>query len=44
MDIKTTFLNGDLDYEIYIEQPEGCVVGGKLNNMNKLKRSLYDLI
>ena len=23
MDVKTTFLNGELDGEIYIEQPEG---------------------
>ncbi|KAM2835850.1 hypothetical protein PS2_032724 [Malus domestica] len=26
MDVKTAFLNGDLDKEIYIEQPEGFVV------------------
>ena len=26
MDVKTTFLNGDLDEEIYIEQPEGFVL------------------
>ena len=29
MDVKTTFLNGDLEKEIYMEQPEGCVVPGK---------------
>ena len=23
MDVKTSFLNGDLDEEIYMEQPEG---------------------
>ena len=23
MDVKTTFLNGDLDEEIYMEQPKG---------------------
>ena len=23
MDVKTTFLNGDLDEEIYMEQPDG---------------------
>ena len=29
MDVKTTFLNGDLEEEIYMEQPEGFVVPGK---------------
>ncbi|GJU82987.1 retrovirus-related pol polyprotein from transposon TNT 1-94 [Tanacetum coccineum] len=29
MDLKTTFLHGDLDKEIYIEQPEGFQVKGK---------------
>ena len=31
MDVKTTFLTGDLDKEIYIEQPEGffCSKAGK---------------
>ena len=24
MDVKITFLNGELDEEIYIEQPKGC--------------------
>ena len=29
MDVKTTFLNGDLDEEIYMNQPEGFVVQGQ---------------
>jgi hypothetical protein len=28
MDVKTTFLNGELDEEIYMEQPDGFVVKG----------------
>ena len=28
MDVKTTFLNGDLDEEIYMEQPEGFIIPG----------------
>lgn len=26
MDIKTVFLNGDLDEEIYMSHPKGCVI------------------
>ena len=29
MDVKTVFLNGDLDGEIYIDQPEGFVEPGQ---------------
>jgi hypothetical protein len=29
MDVKTTFLNGELDEEIYIDQPDGFVVKGE---------------
>lgn len=28
MDVKTTFMIGDLDEEIYMEQPPGCLVLG----------------
>ena len=43
MDVKTTFLNGELEEEIYIEQPEGFVVPGKEKKMCKLIKSLYGL-
>jgi transposase InsO family protein len=43
MDVKTAFLNGDLDEEIYMEQPEGFVVTGKETKVCKLVKSLYGL-
>ena len=43
MNIKTAFLHGDLDKEIYMEQPEGFIVKGKENYVCKLKKSLYGL-
>jgi hypothetical protein len=32
MDVKTTFLNGDLEENIYIAQPKGFVVEEKRND------------
>ena len=43
LDVKTTFLHGDLDEEIFIEQPKGFKVKGKVNMVCKLKKSLYGL-
>ena len=43
MDVKTAFLNGDLDEEIYMEQPEGFVVPGQEKKVCKLVKSLYGL-
>ncbi|GJV43043.1 retrovirus-related pol polyprotein from transposon TNT 1-94 [Tanacetum coccineum] len=43
MDVKTTFLHGDLDKEIYMEQPEGFQVKGKEDYMCRLQKSLYGL-
>ena len=43
MDVKTTFLNGDLEEEIYMTQPKGCVVDGQENKVCKLLKFLYDL-
>ena len=43
MDVKTAFLNGDLDEEIYMEQPEGFVLPGNEKKVCKLVKSLYDL-
>jgi hypothetical protein len=43
MDVKTMFLHGDLEEEIYMKQPEGFAVKGKKELVCKLKRSLYGL-
>ena len=41
MDVKTTFLHGDLDEEIFMKQPEGYAVKGNKELVCKLKKSLY---
>ena len=43
MDVKTVFLNGDLNEEIYMEQPEGFVLQGNEKKVCKLVKSLYGL-
>jgi hypothetical protein len=43
MDVKTTFLYGDLEEEIYMKQPEGYVVKGNKELVCRLKKSLYGL-
>ena len=43
MDVKTTFLNGDLKEEIYMEKPEGFIVPGQEKKICKLVKSLYGL-
>ena len=43
MDVKTTFLNGDLDEEVYMEQPIGFTEVGKEHLVCKLNKSIYGL-
>nr|GEV10167.1 hypothetical protein [Tanacetum cinerariifolium] len=43
MDVKTAFLNGYLNEEVYMEQPEGFVNPKYPNRVCKMKRSIYGL-
>lgn len=43
LDVKTAFLNGTLDEEIYMEHPEGYEVKGKEEMVCLLRKSLYGL-
>ncbi|KAA0046026.1 putative Polyprotein [Cucumis melo var. makuwa] len=43
MDVKTAFLNCDLEEEIYMEQFEGFIVHGQESKVCKLDKSLYGL-
>ena len=43
MDVKTTFLNEDLEEEIYMLQPERCIIPNQENKVCKLSNSLYGL-
>ncbi|KAK4389561.1 Retrovirus-related Pol polyprotein from transposon TNT 1-94 [Sesamum angolense] len=43
MDVKTAFLYGELEEEIYMDQPEGFVAHGNERKVCKLVKSLYGL-
>jgi hypothetical protein len=43
MDIKTSFLNGVIEEEVYIEQPQGFEVEDRKTHVCKLKKALYGL-
>jgi hypothetical protein len=43
MDIKSTFLNGELEEEVYIEQLEGFQLSENRDYVCKLKKALYGL-
>ncbi|KAK8656121.1 hypothetical protein V6N13_108680 [Hibiscus sabdariffa] len=43
MDVKTAFLNGKLEEDVYITQPEGFVTLENAGKVCKLQRSIYGL-
>ncbi|GJR43033.1 retrovirus-related pol polyprotein from transposon TNT 1-94 [Tanacetum coccineum] len=43
MDVKTTFLNGELKEEVYVSQPEGFVDPDHPTHVYRLKKALYGL-
>lgn len=42
-DVKTAFLNGEIQEEVYVSQPEGFVVNGEESKVCRLKKALYGL-
>jgi hypothetical protein len=43
MDVKTTFLNRELEEDIYMDQTDGFIAKGQEGMMCRLVKSLYDL-
>jgi hypothetical protein len=43
MDVKSTFLNGNLEEEFYLEKPKGFQLTDKGDYVHKLKEELYGL-
>nr|GFC71091.1 retrovirus-related Pol polyprotein from transposon TNT 1-94 [Tanacetum cinerariifolium] len=43
MDVKTVFLNSNLQEEVYVSQPDGFVVPDNLKYVYKLNKALYGL-
>jgi hypothetical protein len=43
MDVKTTFINGEIEEEVYIKQPNGFVIHENEFHVCRLKKALYGL-
>ena len=43
LDVKTAFLHGELEEDIYMDQPEGFVISEKENLVCRLKKYIYGL-
>ena len=43
MDVKSTFLNGNLKEKVYVHQPPGFAIPGKEGKVLRLRKALYGL-
>ena len=43
MDVKSSFLNGVIEEEVYVDQPLGYTVKGHEHNVFKMKNALYGI-
>ena len=43
LDVKSAFLNENIEEEIYVDQPKGFIKEGKEDYVLKLKKALYKL-
>jgi hypothetical protein len=43
MDVKTTFLNGNLEEDVYMIKPKGFVDPNNARKICKIKKSIYGL-
>jgi hypothetical protein len=43
LDVKSSFLNGELKEEVYVEQPQGFIIQGEEEKVYKLRKALYVL-
>jgi hypothetical protein len=43
MDVTPSFLNGEIEEEVYIKQPEGFVIHEHKSHLCRLKKALYGL-
>jgi hypothetical protein len=43
MDVKSAFLNGDLQEDVYMQQPPSFEIAGKEHKVYKLIKALYGL-
>jgi hypothetical protein len=43
MDMKRTFLNGEIEEEVYVEQPKGFQTHDRQSHVCRLKKALYGL-
>jgi hypothetical protein len=43
MDVKIAFLNGKIEQEVFVEQPDGSILQNKDTHVCKLRKALHGL-